>query len=35
LRADGVFDQRYYEDAPAFITATGWAEFIYMLNVTA
>ena len=35
LRADGVFDQRYYQDAPAFITATGWAEFIYMLNVTA
>lgn len=35
LRADGVFDARYYVDAPAFIAATGWAEFIYMLNVTA
>jgi hypothetical protein len=35
LRADGMFDGRYYSDAPLFISATRWAEFIYMLTVSA
>ncbi len=32
LRADGIFDYRYDSDAPQFISATGWADFIYWLN---
>lgn len=33
LRADGLFDDRYYRDAPSFIAATGWDRFIYNLTI--
>jgi hypothetical protein len=35
LRADGYFDYRYVDDAPEFISATNWAEFIYWLSYPA
>lgn len=33
LRADGIFDSRYLIDAAPFISATGWAQFVYTLSV--
>jgi hypothetical protein len=32
LRSDGYFDSRYDTDAPLFIAATGWSDFIFRLN---
>ena len=35
LRSDGYFDYRYAYDAPEFISATNWAQFIYWLSYPA